>query len=121
MFRGFWATFLRDVPTWGIYFGAYTKFKEWVTTENPLLRVIGTMHAAGMAGFFCWILSIPQDVIKNKQMTHIGESPLSMLTAYRELVAEGGMMRLTRGSGLLVSRGYVIGAIQLPIYDRIFA
>ena len=54
-------------------------------------------------------------------MTHLGESPLSMLSAYRQLVAEGGLMNLTRGSGLLVSRGYVIGAIQLPIYDRIFA
>ena len=66
LFRGFWATFWRDVPTWGIYFGCYTKFKEWVTTENPFLRVLGTMHAAGMAGAFCWIFSIPQDVIKNK-------------------------------------------------------
>ena len=115
MFRGFWSTFWRDVPTWGIYFGAYTKFNEWADVapgnDDPRIRVLYRMHAAGMAGFFCWIFSIPQDVIKNKQMTHLGEKPLRMVEAYRILLAEGGFRSLFRGSGLIVGRGYLCAAI----------
>ena len=82
LFRGFWATFWRDVPGWGVYFGCYALFKGWAETDNPQLRVIYTMHAAGMAGALARLPSLPMDIIKSKQMMNLSEKPLSMAQAY---------------------------------------
>ena len=70
------------MPGWGVYFGCYALFKAWAETDNPHLRVIYTMNAAGMAGALARAISLPLDIIKSKQMTNLSERPLSMVQAY---------------------------------------
>ena len=66
-----------------------------------------------------WIFSLPQDAIKSKQQTHQGPQPLGFREAYNELVAEGGLKRLTRGMGPTLFRGYLVNMITLPMYDAL--
>lgn len=76
LYRGFWATFWRDVPSWAIYFAAF----EWMKQLGPKyinkhnikesqldhMKMLWTINAGGMAGVLSWAACIPQDVIKSK-------------------------------------------------------
>ena len=121
LFRGFFATMWRDVPGWSVLFGSYSLFKSWAETKDPSLRVIYTMHAAGMAGALARLPGLPMDVIKSKQMMNLDKQPLSMVKAYRQVIAEGGRVSLLRGAQLAVIRGYICASIMLPLYDNLFA
>ena len=77
-FRGWWATFWRDVPAWGVFFSSYKymcdKFlppegeigsdsgkrrrKDWYFFSVKLI-------AGGVAGWLNWIPAFPFDVIKS--------------------------------------------------------
>ena len=69
LYLGFWAAALRDVPALAMNFGAYELLKDVVTSDDPLIQSILTINAAGMAGSLSWVVSIPQDFVKNKIQT----------------------------------------------------
>jgi solute carrier family 25 carnitine/acylcarnitine transporter 20/29 len=50
LFKGFWITFLREIPGWGVYFGSYEYFKN----EDYNKYISG-----GLSGFSAWLIAIP--------------------------------------------------------------
>ncbi len=69
LFKGFWATFFRDVPGWGVYFYAYEGLKALCTNYmKPDSRrkhdLAIRLTSGGIAGQLSWIVSFPFDVIK---------------------------------------------------------
>lgn len=66
-----------------------------------------------------WIVSIPQDIVKTKQMTHMGTEPLRAREAISQLVREGGVRRIFRGTGPTLARGYLTNMITLPLFDAL--
>ena len=77
------------------------------------------MHSGGTAGFLHWGICIPQDIIKTIQQCHDGPVPLKYMDVFRQLKNEGGIARFYRGAGVTVTRGYMMNAAILPIYDYI--
>lgn len=66
LYRGFWATFWRDVPGLGFYFYIYEYLKlsarlKFNTSENDFLT---KLLCGGLGGTLTWILSFPLDVVK---------------------------------------------------------
>jgi hypothetical protein len=41
------------------------------------------------------------------------------MEAYNQLIAEGGLKRLTKGIGPTLFRGYFVNMITLPMYDAL--
>jgi solute carrier family 25 carnitine/acylcarnitine transporter 20/29 len=70
LFKGFWATFWRDVPGWAVYFYAYEGLKKLAFNENQskswdcFLRLM----CGGIAGQLSWVVSFPFDVVKTHMM-----------------------------------------------------
>lgn len=127
MYRGFWASAWRDVPGWAVYFASYDilkstdRFNQIEDDEKRrLARIFWTMNAGGLAGVISWIVSIPQDIVKNKQQTHLGEKPLSMSEAYGKITKNGGFASMFKGIKPTLMRGYLVNTITLPLYDSIF-
>lgn len=129
LYRGFWASAWRDVPGWAAYFASYDWLKNMSIDrfnkieddeKRRLARIFWTMNAGGVAGVISWIVSIPQDIVKNKQMTHMGEKPLSMSEAYGKITKNGGFASLFKGLRPTLMRGYLVNTITLPLYDAIF-
>ena len=59
MFRGYWATFWRDVPSWGLYFWFYEWLKvkgesldkeNWSERKLKAFNILWLMNAGGLAG-----------------------------------------------------------------------
>ena len=77
MYRGFWASACRDIPGWAVYFAAFEYLKNFGETLLPRyssdedkqrkVRSLWAINAGGVAGVLSWVVSIPQDIIKNKQ------------------------------------------------------
>lgn len=129
LYRGFWASAWRDVPGWAAYFASYDMLKNVQSDrlnqieddeKRRLARIFWTMNAGGVAGVISWIVSIPQDIVKNKQQTHLGEKPLSMAEAYGKITKNGGFASLFKGLRPTLMRGYLVNTITLPLYDSIF-
>ena len=84
MFRGFWTVYLQTVIGFACFFATYEVIKEAVPFEQGTVpAVLWKINAAGIAGIMRWLPPLPLDVIKSKQMTHVGPKPLTMLEAYR--------------------------------------
>lgn len=77
------------------------------------------MNAGGLAGVLSWACSIPQDIVKTMQQTHVEEKPLRFGDAYQRIVQNGGIRNLYRGCGPTYLRTYSINVIILPMYDAI--
>ena len=68
-----------------------------------------------------WVVSIPQDIIKNKQQCHVGEKPLGMKECFYQLKNDGGIGRIFKGVGPTLTRGYIVNVVTLPLFDALMA
>lgn len=79
------------------------------------------MNAGGIGGVASWIVSIPQDIVKNKQQCHVGEKPLGMKECFYQLKNDGGIGRIFKGTGPTLARGYIVNVVTLPLFDALMA
>jgi len=101
LYRGTFATLLRDVPGSMAYFGVY----EWMKREichiqnvsSNQLSPLAVLTAGGLAGMANWIVSIPPDVLKSRFQTAPQGKYNSLLDVYKEVVREEGHSGLFRG------------------------
>lgn len=85
LFRGFWVTFWRDLPSWAAYFWAYELFKlhggvtETERSGQSLSnnQILMKMGAGGLAGVISWLVCFPFDIVKTVIQTSEGR-PLTM-------------------------------------------
>ena len=77
LFRGFWATFWREVPCLCVYFYVYRGLrvkgetillenKTWSQSERAWFSRLWAINAGGLAGLSAWVISFPFDIIKTK-------------------------------------------------------
>jgi solute carrier family 25 (mitochondrial carnitine/acylcarnitine transporter), member 20/29 len=73
LYKGFWATFWRDMPAWAAYFYFYAAFKELFgklsagyLDESKQKRIVffEKVMAGGLAGCGSWLVSYPFDIVK---------------------------------------------------------
>jgi solute carrier family 25 carnitine/acylcarnitine transporter 20/29 len=101
VYRGTFATLLRDVPGSMAYFGVY----EWMKLEickmqnkSPTeLSPVAVLTAGGLAGMANWIVSIPPDVLKSRYQTAPHGKYSGLLEVYKEVVRDEGHAGLFRG------------------------
>ncbi len=75
LYKGFWATFWRDVPAWGAFFYSYEFLKKKLgvykmqeeNDPNKMGILMRQLLAGGIAGDISWFVSYPFDLLK----THI--------------------------------------------------
>jgi len=87
VFKGTFATALRDVPGSIAYFGAYEIIKKALTPEGSdpsKLKVLPVLFAGGMAGVANWGVAIPFDVIKSRYQS----APEGTYNGLREVVSD---------------------------------
>ena len=102
LYRGTYATLLRDVPGSVAWFGMY----EFVKLEMMKLQgmhdpselsVSAVLTAGGLAGMACWVVSIPADVLKSRFQTAPDGMYASLWDVYKKLIKEEGVAGLFTG------------------------
>lgn len=134
IYKGTFATLLRDVPASGVYFMTYEWLKKLVADPNKyyipdhasqtffivsfkysflLLKIkfspgslspVRTVFAGGMAGIFNWCVALPIDVGKSRYQTAPEGKYKNLMEVYRELVKKDGVRAFYKGATPVILR-----------------
>lgn len=67
LFRGMFATAVREIPAYSGQFATYELLKDYfVSPESPSMTIPQSLLVGSLAGVSCWLCSYPQDIIKTK-------------------------------------------------------
>lgn len=104
LFKGTYATLLRDIPGSIAYFGVYEVLKreimkyQNITDGDPTkLSTSAVLTAGGFAGIATWIVAIPADVIKSRYQTAPEGKYTNLVQVFQHLVKEEGYSALFKG------------------------
>ncbi|XP_046747396.1 congested-like trachea protein [Diprion similis] len=111
IFKGTYATLLRDVPASGVYFMIYELLQRWLTPEGGKLGVVSTIFAGGMAGIANWVVAIPPDVLKSRlQTAPEGTYKNGIRSVFAQLMKEEGPRALYKGCAPVMLRAFPANA-----------
>ncbi|EAU81512.2 hypothetical protein CC1G_10970 [Coprinopsis cinerea okayama7 len=124
LFKGFWASSLRDAPYAGLFILSYEKIKQEMsrlfpasaTLRSPLIHSL----SAASAGAIATMATHPFDVIKTRVQVRSREDQYqSFFGTVRAVVRERGLKGLFDGASLRMSRKVLSSAIGWAVYEGI--
>jgi len=143
LYRGWWSTVWRDVPSFGLYFVTYEYFKYELTPQNYEKRwgtfgflpsrigmrdqprdkpaVWAMLVAGGMAGITTWLSTYPFDVLKSSIQTLPDNTPLKeqrILHVARKMYQREGWTYFVRGLSPALIRAVPVNAVTFWIYEE---
>lgn len=116
IYKGAFATLLRDVPASGMYFLTYEYVKKAMApkegeTQDPSKRLMVTIFAGGMAGIANWAIGMPADVLKSRlQTASEGTYKNGIRDVFRELMKNEGPLALYKGVTPVMLRAFPANA-----------
>ncbi|TNV77299.1 hypothetical protein FGO68_gene3304 [Halteria grandinella] len=122
LFKGFWATFWRDVPGWAVYFYAYeglkvasTRFlsQDKARQYDFMIRLM----CGGVAGQLSWIVSFPFDVVKTQMMCDMSHKPRTMRETFAQIYRQNGVRYFARGLTPTLLRAFPTNGVTLAVFD----
>ncbi|TFK28469.1 mitochondrial carrier [Coprinopsis marcescibilis] len=123
LFRGFWASSLRDAPYAGLFLLSYEQIKYEMSRLFPsssTLRssVIHSLSAAS-AGAIATMATHPFDVIKTRIQVRPEDQYQSFVGTVRAILRERGVAGMFDGASLRMSRKVLSSAIGWAVYEGI--
>lgn len=114
LYRGFNATFLRDVPSFAAYFAMYEGLKQTFGDSAPSLIVAG-----GLAGIAAWLPAFPQDVVKSQMQS--SSEHRSAIHCARMIYQKHGLSGFFRGFVPTMARAFPANAATFLAYEAIYS
>ncbi|KAH8099422.1 hypothetical protein BXZ70DRAFT_895131 [Cristinia sonorae] len=113
VFRGSFATVMRDGPGSAAYFAAYEVTKKFLTPAGGSpsdLNLGAVILAGGTAGVAMWSIAIPPDVLKSRIQSAPTGTYSGFLDCARKTIAADGVTALWRGLGPAMARAFPANA-----------
>eukprot|EP00466_Bigelowiella_natans_P014128 jgi/Bigna1/65246/fgenesh1_kg.101_\ len=117
VYRGVVATALRDVLGYGLYFGIFHLFCDYLKQDKEKKAGhLVTFVSGGMSGFVCYGICYPLDTIKSRVQ---GLRNKSIISAAREVLQSGGILGFYKGLGPTLMRAFPENAAVLYTYEMV--
>lgn len=118
VFKGLSITFLREGPSYGVYFVTYemltkTSSKQPISTPHMLL-------AGGLAGTASWVISYPIDVIKSRIQAESSDRYSGALDCLKKSIRAEGYSCLYRGLNSTILRAFPTNAATFTVVTWTF-
>lgn len=118
VFKGLNITFLREGPSYGVYFVTYemltkTSSKQPISTPHMLL-------AGGLAGTASWVISYPIDVIKSRIQAESSDRYSGALDCLKKSIRAEGYSCLYRGLNSTILRAFPTNAATFTVVTWTF-
>lgn len=119
VFRGTFATLLRDVPANGVYFVTYEGLKTKLRPEGSTeLSALSTIFAGGTAGILFWVVGIPPDVLKSRlQTAPESQYPNGLRDVFKSVIRQEGVGGLYKGATAVFLRAFPANAACFLGYE----
>lgn len=121
--RGLYATWMRDVPFYMVFFGSYIYYKQFAvktfysntkyTTDS--LPAWNYIIGGGLAGSAAWFTIFPIDSLKSKQQASVEK--ISFAKTAKSVYAEGGIRLMYKGVWPCVIRGFPANAALFLVVE----
>lgn len=113
IFRGSFATLMRDGPGSAAYFAAYEVAKKALTpagSSPSQLNLGAIIVAGGTAGVAMWSIAIPPDVVKSRLQSAPTGTYSGFMDCVRKTIAADGVGALWKGFGPAMARAFPANA-----------
>uniref|UniRef100_A0A6B2EEP8 Putative mitochondrial carrier protein n=1 Tax=Phlebotomus kandelakii TaxID=1109342 RepID=A0A6B2EEP8_9DIPT len=114
IYKGSFATLLRDVPASGLYYLTYEYTKDAIGAKMGTeggVGLLGTIFAGGMAGIANWTIGMPADVLKSRlQTAPEGTYKNGIRDVFAELMKREGPLALYKGVTPVMLRAFPANA-----------
>uniref|UniRef100_A0A2P2HWW4 Carnitine/acylcarnitine carrier protein-like n=1 Tax=Hirondellea gigas TaxID=1518452 RepID=A0A2P2HWW4_9CRUS len=120
IYKGTFATLLRDVPASGMYFMSYEWIKAALTPagQEKQLSPLRTVVAGGLAGMANWAVAIAPDVLKSRlQTAPEGKYPNGIRSVFADIMRNEGPSALFRGLSPVMIRAFPANAACFLGYE----
>lgn len=122
LFRGWWPTFWRDCPSYGLYFCCFEFLKHQLTPKSmdasPSMAVL--LVAGGLTGVCTWASTYPFDVVKSIVQTLPAGTPkeqVRMSYVFGTNYRKHGARFFVEGLGVTLVRAIPANAVTLMVYE----
>ena len=115
VFRGTFATLMRDVPGSIAWFGVYEFAKLEMMRmqgyeDTSQLSPLAVLTAGGLAGMGCWMVAIPPDVLKSRYQSAPEGTYKGLFDVYKTLMREEGPGAFLKGMRPALIRAFPANA-----------
>ncbi|KAG2594405.1 protein MITOFERRINLIKE 1, chloroplastic-like [Panicum virgatum] len=120
LYTGYAATLLRNLPTGVLSYSSFEYLKAFTlkSRHKESLTPGESVLCGALAGAISAALTTPLDVVKTRLMTRVGtEGSRTVLGTMREVVAEEGLMGLSRGIGPRVLHSACFAALGYCAFE----
>lgn len=120
IYKGTYATLLRDTPASAAYFGGYEIIQRILmrkSGERKRLSIGSTIFAGGMAGIFNWIVAIPPDVLKSRLQTAPEGKYKGIVDVFKHLIKTEGIRAMYKGCTPVMLRAFPANACCFLGYE----
>ncbi|WVN91187.1 uncharacterized protein L203_106444 [Cryptococcus depauperatus CBS 7841] len=124
--RGYWVTFLREIPAYAGFYAGYETTKRWFAKHysTDSLPVWTLLASGAVGGVSYWVACYPLDIIKSRvQLAQLPPSRGGWLTGgyvareFNAIVKEGGVRALFRGLGPSLLRAIPAAGATFAAYE----
>jgi solute carrier family 25 carnitine/acylcarnitine transporter 20/29 len=122
LYKGFSATFTREVPGFAIYFLTYHTLKEYYngleksTIETNKLPPYISFLFGGISGSVAWLFIYPQDRIKTIIQAS-NENNKKTIDIIKNTINNGGIRSFYNGFGFAISRAILLHAGTFMMFE----
>jgi len=110
IYKGTFATLLRDMPASGMYFMTYECLQRLMTKDGEKLGLVSTIVAGGSAGIANWIVGMPPDVLKSRLQTAPHGTYTGIGDVFKRLMRQEGPKALYKGVVPVMLRAFPANA-----------
>lgn len=114
-FRGLFATFVREVPSFGVYFASYFSLCKYLNANKGTFNIPKLFVCGGLSGMVTWLVTYPVDVVKTRlQADGVGTSKYrGIIDCCRKSYQKGGYQVFFRGLNATLIRAFPTNAATL--------
>ncbi|XP_043787419.1 mitochondrial basic amino acids transporter-like isoform X3 [Apis laboriosa] len=117
LFKGLNCTFMREIPSFGLYFLTYETLMR--NLDNKPVPTIYILLAGGLAGTCSWVTTYPIDVIKSRIQAN-GNRYAGIYDCFRQSVRKEGYSVLYKGISSTVLRAFPMNAVTFTVVNWTF-
>ncbi|XP_020278291.1 mitochondrial basic amino acids transporter-like [Pseudomyrmex gracilis] len=119
VFRGLGVTFLREGPSYGVYFVTYEMLTKTSSSKQPI-STVHMLFAGGLAGSASWMISYPVDVIKSRIQAESSGRYSGALDCLKKSIQAEGYGCLFRGLNSTILRAFPTNAATFAVVTWTF-